>query len=209
GPFLIGDFSDTPHGGAYGDAPNLLVKMLQHGVKNAAFGPIWDPEVIEQAMKSEIGAEIKILLGGHSDPEHGGKPFETTATVKAVSETGNFQHKGSFNHAMPGSIGRSACLNIRGIDVIVTDLPQAIYDREQFRLFGVQPEQKDLLVIKAYNHFRADFEPIGRGLVYADSGGIFNFDFSRFNYKKVQRPLWPLDEFDNHREATLAARSNP
>jgi len=64
-----------------------------------------------------------------------------------------------------------------------------------------------VLVIKAYNHMRADFEPISRGLVYADSGGIFSFDFQRFDYHKVRRPIWPLDEFSREQGVTDYART--
>jgi microcystin degradation protein MlrC len=207
GPFLIGDFSDTPHGGGYGDVPALLEVLIRRGVSNAAFGPIWDSRVVADALVAGPGAELDIALGGHSDPSHGGGPLVTRATVRAVSETGEFEHKGPFNHRQPGRPGPSAWLEVQGVDIIVVSSPQAIYDREQFRIFGIEPEQKNVIVVKAYNHFRADFEPIGRGLIYADSGGIFSFDFMRFDYHRVRRPIWPLDELQAHGKHTLVSRT--
>jgi len=208
GPFLIGDYTDTPHGGGYGDVISMLKKLIERDVKNAAFGPVWDSAAVAKALKAGPGANIDIALGGHCDPTHGGGPLQTRALVKAVSEKGNFEHKGPFSHGLPGELGPSAWIEVQGVDVIIIDRPDAIYDREQFRIFGINPEDKDVLVIKAYNHFRADFEPIGKGLLYADSGGIFSFDFKRFDYKKVRRPIWPLDQFERSEGVTDYARTS-
>jgi len=207
GPYLIGDFSDTPHGGGYGDAPDFLRVLIRRQVEGAVFGPVWDSAVVATALAAGPGAEIAIQLGGHCDPGHGGAPYETLARVVAVSETGDFIHKGPFSKDTPGSLGPSARLDVEGVDVIVNDKPDAIYDREQLRLFGITPEDMNVLVFKAYNHMRADYEPICRGLVYADSGGIFSFDFFRFNYEKVRRPIWPLDDIEQQQGETFRAHT--
>lgn len=208
GPYLIGDFSDTPHGGGYGDAPDFLRALIRRGVVDAVFGPVWDPQVVDDALAAGPGSDIEVKLGGHSDPEHGGAPIETRASVVAVSTTGDFVHNGPFSQGVPGSLGPSARLNVEGVDVIVVRQPNAIYDQEQLRIFGIEPETRNILVFKAYNHMRADFEPICRGLVYADSGGIFNFDFARFEYSKVRRPIWPLDQIDQSEGETFYARTD-
>ncbi|MCP4299370.1 MAG: M81 family metallopeptidase [Gammaproteobacteria bacterium] len=208
GPYLIGDFSDTPHGGGYGDAPDFLRTLIRREVPAAVFGPIWDPMVVDDALSVGPGADLDVVLGGHSDPEHGGAPLETQARVVSVSESGDFVHKGPFSHGTPGSLGPSVRLSVGGVDVIVVKQPDAIYDREQLRIFGIEPEAMNVLVFKAYNHMRADYEPICRGLVYADSGGIFNFDFSRFNYTKVRRPIWPLDRIGQSEGETFRAHTN-
>jgi len=206
-PYLVGDFTDTPHGGGYGDATNLLLTFLRRGVRNAVFGPVWDPPVVEQALAVGSGQPIDVRLGGHADPEHGGGPIVTSALVKAVSGDGKFIHKGPFGQGTPGSLGPSACIEIDGIEVIVVKRPNAIYDREQLRLFGIEAESKDVLAFKAYNHMRADFEPICRGLAYADSGGIFCFDYARFDYRKVRRPIWPLDDIGQSQGETYRAHT--
>jgi microcystin degradation protein MlrC len=43
------------------------------------------------------------------------------------------------------------------------------------------------------NHFRADFEPMSRKLIYVDSGGICSLDYKQFPWTKLRRPIWPLD----------------
>lgn len=205
-PFLIGDWTDSPHGGAYGDSVNALKALIEVGVSNASFGPVFDPDTIAQAFEAGEGATIEVELGGKCAPERGG-PYQGMAMVKAISQTGEYTVKGGYNRGKTERFGRSVCLTIEGVDVVVTPTPQVIYDREQFRIFGVQPEQMELIVVKAYNHFRADFEPIGRGLAYADCGGIFTMDMSNFEFQNVRRPMYPLDEVTNVKEKMVYAVS--
>src|SRR6187399_742137 len=47
-------------------------------------------------------------------------------------------------------------------------------DREQYRIFGIDPESVNILVCKGINHFRADFEPIARELIFVDTGADVN-----------------------------------
>lgn len=209
GPFLIGDFTDTPHGGAYGDSPNALRTLLEMGVSNAALGLVWDPATVDMAHAAGVGGQINISLGGHASPELGA-PLDTCAIVTGLSGDGQFVHKGPFANNQAASMGRSAALCIHGIEVAVSEIAYGIVDREQFRILGIQPDDKDIIVVKTYNHFRADFEPIGRGLVYADTGGLMTLDFARFNYDKVRRPIWPLDDIGYEEGCTLRARTgNP
>jgi microcystin degradation protein MlrC len=205
-PFLIGDWTDTPHGGGYGDSVNALKEMIAEGVTNAAFGPVFDPDTIRQAHEAGEGAIIEVNLGGRCAPERG-TSYRGKALVKSNSPTGEYQVGGAFNRGSVERFGPSTCLIIENIDVVVTPTPQAIFDREQFRIFGINPEEKDIVVVKAYNHFRADFEPIGRGLIYADCGGIFTIDFSNFDYRKVRRPIHPLDEISQNEGLTFRAHT--
>ncbi|MDP6065781.1 MAG: M81 family metallopeptidase [Alphaproteobacteria bacterium] len=194
-PFLLGDFSDCPYAGAYGDTTAFLAAMIERQVPNAVFAPVFDIETVEQVHAAGVGAEIDVALGGKSDPSMGGGPLEARAKVLALSD-GKFMHKGPFHQGQPGTLGKSAMLDIGGINVIVCSLPTQIHDREQLRLFGLEPESMNLIVSKAFNHMRADLEPISRGLLYPDAGGIFSFDFAQFPWEKIRRPIWPLDDFE-------------
>jgi microcystin degradation protein MlrC len=47
--------------------------------------------------------------------------------------------------------------------------------------------------VKSSNHFHAAFAPIAADILYLDTGGPFPSDPTRVTYKKVRRPLAPLD----------------
>jgi microcystin degradation protein MlrC len=42
-------------------------------------------------------------------------------------------------------------------------------------------------------HFRAAFEPIAGKVIVCDSGALATPDLTRKPYRKVRRPVWPLD----------------
>ena len=109
---------------------------------------------------------------------------------------GKFIHKGPFCNGKPGDLGESVLLQIGSVMVVVNDLPSQIHDREQLRIFGLEPEKLNVIVSKAFNHMHADLEPISRGLLYPDAGGIFSFNYQQFPYEHVRRPMWPLDDVD-------------
>jgi microcystin degradation protein MlrC len=135
---------------------------------------------------------VTLDLGGKHDPRHGGGPLRVTGVVTALSD-GRVVRKGPFATGSVTNYGPSALLQVGGIGVIVATHRVQIDDREQFRIFGLQPETMNILACKAMNHFRADFEKIGRRLVYVDSGGITSFEWARYPYRNIRRPIWPLD----------------
>lgn len=106
---------------------------------------------------------------------------------------GVYTRKGKYATGTAGTIGPSFLLDLGRVRVIVSSIKSQIDDREQFRMFGIVPETTNVLLCKASNHFRADFEPVARKLIYVDSGGIVSRNFAQFPYAKVRRPIWPLD----------------
>ncbi len=90
-------------------------------------------------------------------------------------------------------MGPSFLLDLGSIRIIVATYRTQIDDREQFRIYGVEPEKANVLACKAMNHFRADFEPMARKLIYVDSGGICSLDYAKFPWTRLRRPIWPLD----------------
>jgi microcystin degradation protein MlrC len=194
-PFLLGDFSDCPYAGGYGDSTAMLQALIARRVAGAVFGPLFDRAAVEQAHAAGVGAEIEVSLGGKCDPRFGGGPVTGVATVRALSD-GKFVHRGPYLQGQAGDLGNSALLNIEGVDVIVNSFPSQIHDREQLKLFGIVAEEMNVIVSKAFNHMRADLQPISRGLLYPDAGGIFSFNFQQFSWRKIRRPIWPLDDIE-------------
>jgi len=192
-PVVLGDFGDAPGGGAYGDGTAILAALIEAGVAKAVLACIWDPEVAAQAVAAGPGVRIAVMLGGRHDPAHGGGPIQGAAQVLSVSD-GRFVFKGRYGTGSRGSFGPSAALAIGGVTVIVTSHNKGIYDLEQLRIFGIEPIEQAVLVVKCMHGHRAEFEPISSRCLDIDSGGISSGDVSRFDWKKIPRPIWPLDD---------------
>jgi microcystin degradation protein MlrC len=191
GPLVIADGTDNPGGGGYNDTTPVLQALIDAGIENVAFGTIYDPGTVQQAIKAGVGAEIEISLGGHTDPAMGA-PVKATAVVKMLSD-GLFKNDGPMNAGVETAMGPTAVLRIGGIDVVTISNRIQTIDLQVFLSQGIDPTAKDVVVVKSVQHFRAAYAPIAREVVLVDSGGICSPDISRLKFTRLRRPIWPLD----------------
>ncbi len=103
-----------------------------------------------------------------------------------------------MNAGRSGSLGRTAVLACRGrydneVGVIVCEKRTQPYDTAVFRSQGIEPTEKDILVVKSAVHFRAAFGPIVSRVIEVDTPGVTSVDLRRFDYHRLPRPIWPLD----------------
>jgi len=122
----------------------------------------------------------------------GGGPVQGEAEVLAVSD-GAYVHKGPYGTGTRNSFGPSAAIRIGGVEVIVATQTRGIYDLEQLRIFGIEPTERAVLAVKCMHGHRAAFEPISSRCLDIDSGGLTSADPNRFTFRRVRRPVWPLD----------------
>lgn len=194
GPLIIADYADNPGAGAYGDSTALLKALLAVNIKNACFGPMVDVSVVEQLQCCVIGSSTQISLGGKTEPSFGGEPLVVNATLKLLSN-GDFVGDGPMMAGLKNSFGALAVVRVDEIDIVITTLARQMLDLQQFKAFGIEPEQKTVVAIKSMQHFRAAFEPIAGEVIISDSGALCTPRYDRLPYKNVPRPIFPLNEF--------------
>ncbi|MBI1774894.1 MAG: M81 family metallopeptidase [Proteobacteria bacterium] len=194
-PLVLGDYGDAPGGGAYGDGTNLLAGLISAGVEGAVLAALYDPEAAAACVDAGVGGEVSVALGGKHDPGFGGAPLRVAGRVGAVSE-GNYVFRGPYGTGTRGTFGQSVRLDIGGIQVILSSRNSGIYDQEQLRIFGIEPAAKSVLALKCMHGHKADFGRIASRLIDVDTGGLTTRDYTRFTYRKVPRPIWPLDPID-------------
>lgn len=191
-PLVIADYSDNPGSGAYGDATALLKAILDADLQNVGFHAICDPEAVRQAQAAGVGNEVTMLLGGKTDPSMGGGPLEVTGHVAAITD-GRFIAYGPMGGGAQRNYGLSLLLRVGGVDIIVISHNGQATDLAQFTSLGIDPTRKSTLVVKSMQHFRAAFEPIAREVIEVDTGALSTRNFKERPYRKVRRPIWPLD----------------
>jgi microcystin degradation protein MlrC len=199
GPLVLVDIADNPWGGGPGDSVELLRFLFAEAVDGAAVALVRDPEVVRQAIAVGPGAEIEVLLGGKTDQLHGDS-LPVRAYVKLLSD-GRYINDGPMMAGLAVDLGPSAvllCEPITGppaprVEVLVTTRAETPIDLNVFRCHGIEPTRHRVLGLKGKGHFRAAFEPIARRVVLVEGPGITGADLSRLTFRKVRRPIWPLD----------------
>ena len=189
---IVADYTDAPGGGAYGDATVLLRAMIAADLRDAAFGAIWDPKTAAQAITAGQGARIAVTLGGWIDRAFSDTPIEAEAEIIRLSD-GAYVHEGPYAPGTLGSFGPSAVLRIGGIDIIVSTENKNILDQQQFKIYGIDPARCAALGLKCMHGFRAAFVPVAAQVVSCDAGGLTTYDYTRLPFRRIRRPIWPLD----------------
>lgn len=195
GPVVVSDFGDAPGGGGYGDATNLLRALLDDPWPDAAFLSIADPEAVQAATQAGAGATVRLALGGHTAPQHGGGPIKDAFEVLRFAD-GRFTHEGPYAAGMIGNFGPSVLLSCRGVRIVVTTYQRNIVDLSQLRIFGIEPSSCGLIAVKCMDAFRAAFAPIARAVIACESGGVSSRVQTTLAWSNVRRPIWPLDPAD-------------
>ncbi len=192
GPIVIADFSDNPGSGAYGDCTAIIKGLLEGGVKNAAAGALWDAEAATKLSNYGLGKEVTLAIGGKTDPSVGGDPITVTGTITAISD-GNFFYEGPMYQGLPGQLGTCVCLKVDGLEILIVSDRIQLLDKNIFRTVGIEPADKDVVVVKSMQHFRAAFAPIASSIIVTDAGGLCSPNILNRSYKNLRRPIHPFD----------------
>ena len=193
GPLIIADYADNPGAGGYGDSTSLLKALLDAGVADACFGPMIDPEVVSVLHKGKPGDSFQIELGGKTDARFGGGPLRLDAELISTSN-GEYVGDGPMIGGLRRSFGPSAVVRVDGIEILIVTVCSQILDRQQFKAFGIDPENRAIVALRSMQHFRAAFEPIAGEIIVCDSGALCTPRYERLDYLNVPRPIFPLDD---------------
>jgi len=187
-PVVLADPADNAGGGAPSDNTTILRRLIERGVQNSALGPIWDPIAVRLCFDAGLDATFPLRLGGKIGPASG-LPIDAEVTVTGLRRD-CWQSFGPTR--VP--LGDCAAVRIGGVEVVlITNRTQAL-GLELFGNLGIDSRAKKLLVVKSTNHFMAAYGPIAKQVLYIDADGPLCRDYRNIPYKKIQRPIWPLDE---------------
>ena len=164
GPVVIADTSDNPGAGGLGDTTHILRRILERGITGAAVATILDPAAAELCEKAGAGKTVELELGGWSDPAYSGGPLHVAAKVMLITD-GCYVNQGVMMHGARLNHGKTALVEICGNKVLISSIPQQVYDAEIFRRHNIAPEKANLLVVKSTIHYRADFGRFARALI--------------------------------------------
>jgi microcystin degradation protein MlrC len=191
GPIVLADQADNPGGGAPCDGTAILRELIKRKAKNVVICVLRDPEAVAKAIEAGVGNKVTIKIGGKTDRLHG-DPVEVTGYVRVIAD-GQFLRKGPMEAGTITNLGRTVVLDVDGIEIILTEIRVQPTDLQQYRAFGIEPTEKKIIIVKSAVHFRAVHEPIAKEIIEVDAPGIHGTRLAAFNFKKIRRPMFPID----------------
>jgi microcystin degradation protein MlrC len=186
-PAVIADTWDNPGGGVAGDGTVILRRLIERGVNRVGVATIWDPMAVTFCHAAGEGARLRLRFGGKAGAEAGEPVDADVEVMKAVEEAWQ-----SFGPSRV-TLGRAALVRIAGteIDVILNTNRTQTFEPDVFTNLGVDPLEKQVLLIKSTNHFYAGFAPIAAEIVYVSAPTSYPVDPAATKFRKLVRQIWP------------------
>lgn len=195
GPVVLLDHFDNSSSGGTMDTMTVLGAILDAGLEDVAVFAIHDPVAVQQMAEAGIGATVTLPLGGRIDmPSIGqtGAPREVSGTVKTITD-GRYRNDGPAQTGILMDMGPTAVLDTGKVEIVVISRHQEPNDQQCFKSLGIDPAAKRFLMLKSRVHWRAGFGELARDVIECAGDGVCTSDYGQLAFKKVRRPIYPLD----------------
>lgn len=184
-PFMLSDMGDNPTAGGAGDVTwtlNELLKLQEFKRKDGKsliYASIPGPQLIEEALKVGIGKKVKAYVGAEVDNRFA-EPVLLEGTVTAIRE-------GDKNAKV------EVVVQTGNISVIVTQKRKPYHYENDFTQLDLKPRETDVVVVKI-GYLVPDLYNMRGDWVMALTPGGVDQDLERLGYKRIIRPMFPLDK---------------
>ena len=170
----------------------MLRELVEANVPSAVVAVIADPEAVRAAKEAGAGRSATLTLGGKTDRRHG-DPLTLNGTVRWVGKK-EYQNKGPMMTGLTINMGLTAVFVVNNVEIILTENRIQPFDAEALRCLGIEPRDRLLVGLKSAVHYRAGYQDLATKIFEVDTPGITTPDLTKYPYRRVRRPIFPLDE---------------
>ena len=184
-PYIISDMGDNPTAGGAGDVTWTLRELLKKKVFKKSLGPeliyasIPGPDMVKKAVEVGIGKKVSGYVGAEVDDRYSPQVL-LEGIVEAI-------HQGDI-HAETEVVIKTGSLK-----VIVTKKRKPYHREKDFTQLGLNPRETDILVVKIGYLVPELYNIRGDWIMALTPGGV-DQDLERLDYKRIKRPMFPLDK---------------
>jgi microcystin degradation protein MlrC len=188
------DVADNPGGGGRGNTTFLLRAFHEAGVPDALLGVFYDPAVAAEAHQLGVGARFEAQFN-RSETTRFSEPYTAPATVVALTE-GNCVGRRGIYARLRLELGPCAALRVGGVTVVVISHRVQCADPIFFEMMGLDIGRARSVIVKSRGHFRGGFDEFfcPQQIVEVDLPGLTSPMLNRFEWKRLPRPVIPLDD---------------
>ena len=139
------------------------------------------------------GGNFNAIFNAESESEFSSR-LEVPATVIALSNGECIGRRGLWA-GRSLSVGKAALLQVGGIKVVVVTIRKQCAEPRFFEMFNLDIAKARTVFVKSRGHFRAGFDEFFSDscIFEVDAPGLTSPVLSRFNFKSLPRPVFPLD----------------
>lgn len=194
-PVLLVEPADNIGGGAPGDGTGILRSLVKYRADRALV-VLNDPAAVAALANVRTGEVKRLALGGRGSRLDAG-PVELDVVFVSRSD-GAFDLEDTQSHlvAMCGlhfEMGPCAVVRSAGITLLLTSRKTPPFDLGQLRSQGLEPRDFAIIGIKAAVAHKRAYDRISSVSHYVDTPGPCTSNLARLPWRRLHRPVWPLD----------------
>lgn len=184
-PFFISDSGDNPTAGGAGDVTWTLQEILARSEFKSEKGPsliyasIPGPEVVKSAIAAGVGGHVDANAGAEVDARYA-PPVRISGRVEAIEH-------GDRNAET------EVVVKVGSVHVIVTQKRKPYHKEKDFTRLGLNPRKSDIVVVKI-GYLEPELYAMRADWILALTPGGVDQNLERLNYRRIQRPIFPLDK---------------
>jgi microcystin degradation protein MlrC len=184
-PFMISDMGDNPTAGGAGDVTWTLTEILKRPEFKSENGPsliyasIPGSELVEKAIAAGVGGKVEGTAGAAIDHRFA-PPVMLKGTVETIKEG-------------DAAAEVEVVIKVGSVRVIVTKKRKPYHYEKDFTDLGLKPREADVVVVKI-GYLVPELYDMRGGWIMAQTPGGVDQDLERLGYKRINRPMFPLDK---------------
>lgn len=191
-PAFITDSGDNVTSGATGWNTLILRQVLAQEKleKRVLFASICDPRTCRELADKPVGSACTIRLGMEYDELSKAVELEVT-----VLHHGDVLMPVGYNAGQYTKFGRcvSVAVKDRPVTIVIADVRQTYALHDQFIAAGVDWDAYDVIIVKQ-GYIFPELKAKAAFSVMSLAEGATLQDTRRLTFKRIQRPMYPLDE---------------
>ncbi|MDR1161192.1 MAG: M81 family metallopeptidase [Tannerellaceae bacterium] len=183
-PYFISDMGDNPTAGGAGDVTWTITELLKRpefasgNGKTLVYASIPGPEFVAKAIKAGVGNKVKGTAGAAVDNRYA-PPVKLSGTVTSIY--------------LDNPDNKEVVVKIGSIYVIVTEKRKGFHYVKEFTKHNIDPTKADIVVVKL-GYLVPELYDIQADWMMALTLGGVNQDLPNLPYKRINRPMFPLDK---------------
>jgi microcystin degradation protein MlrC len=184
---FVSDAGDNLTAGAPGTSSFALDRLLALGIRDALLVSLLAPVAVEACAQAGISGTVELELGA--------PPLAVSARVVSLGHD--------------PIAGATAVTKVGGVTVVITERREAFTTLAHFERAGVDPLAHRVVVIKL-GYLFPELAAVAPLALLATTPGVTDLDPTRLPYRRIRRPIHPLDELVTWQpNLSLAATPSP
>ncbi|WP_344955523.1 M81 family metallopeptidase [Zobellella aerophila] len=190
-PHVSKPFVLLEHADRLNDSTYVLAELVAQDAQNAAVPFLWDPEAARRAAAAGVGNRVRLKLGAHSSDKAGPRLELECEVLQAEPKT--YHISGAMLQGTRVDLGLTALLRVGGILISVVSRPAFGVDEDAFTVFGQDPRDYDIIVLRSKTHFRQVYEALAEQILIVDTPDYGPADLLGLPYRRLDtRKVYPF-----------------